>query len=1051
MKLSADTVNQLQLDPTCIRNICILAHVDHGKTSLSDSLLATNGIISQRMAGKVRYLDSREDEQLRGITMEASAISLYFKVMRRKESKDNESEPVTETKEHLINLIDSPGHIDFSSEVSTASRLCDGAVVLVDVVEGVCSQTINVLRQCWIDSLKPILVLNKIDRLVTEWKFSPAEAYQHLARLVEQVNSVIGSFYAGERMEDDMIWREKGEIGEFVEKDDQDIYFSPEKNNVIFASAVDGWAFSVNTFAKIYLAKLGFSHSVLSKTLWGDFYLDMKNKRIIPGKKLKANQNALKPLFVSLILEQIWAVYENCVIERNQEKLEKIIEKLGAQVNPRDLRSKEYKKLLNLIMSQWIPVSHALLGAVIEFLPSPVVAQLTRIPKLLEECIYNVVDDTKDKASLLDPEFELAMRNCNSSNPEKHTMAYVSKMISIPDEDLPKEVTPGSALSADQILERGRKARELAKKASDAAATLQDNKPQDEFSFPQQAKDPFEWEFEEDDFENDSSDDDSNEGVSETLIAFTRIYSGALYKGQKINVIGPKYDPSLPNDNPTNASQILHAIEITDLFLIMGKEFVKMDRVPAGNIVGVVGLDESVLKNATLSSEISDKPYINLASTSTLIHNKPIMKVAIEPTNPSKLGKLERGLELLAKADPVLEWYVDDDSGEIIVCVAGELHLERSLKDLEQRFAKGCEVSVKEPVIPFRESLAVHQAESSNDVNEQNDVVLEGVDLDFDIFPMPIEVTKFLASNESEVSNIVNGNQKSADESDRIVHLKEGLIRSFNESDETERIKLETGFNSITDLVESIVCLGPKRIGPNILLESNSNNNQMRRFFGGNSVNKFDYENNVLNGFQIATNEGPLSAEPLQGALVLAKKTESSQLTEAEDSKVINLPGRIITFTRDLIHKSFLKKAPRLLLAMYTCNIQASAEVLGKVYAVVQKRGGSIISEEMKEGTPFFTIEARIPVVEAFGFSEDIRKKTSGAASPQLVFDGFDMLDIDPFWIPHTEEELEELGEFAERENVARRYMNTIRRRKGLSVDEKVVKNAEKQRTLKKD
>ena len=80
-------------------------------------------------------------------------------------------------------------------------------------------------------------------------------------------------------------------------------------------------------------------------------------------------------------------------------------------------------------------------------------------------------------------------------------------------------------------------------------------------------------------------------------------------------------------------------------------------------------------------------------------------------------------------------------------------------------------------------------------------------------------------------------------------------------------------------------------------------------------------------------------------------------------------------------------KAPRLFLAMYTCDIQASAEVLGKVYAVVQKRGGAIISEEMKEGTPFFTIEARIPVVEAFGFSEDIRKKTSGAASPQLVFE----------------------------------------------------------------
>ena len=171
MKISQETVHKLQLDASCIRNICILAHVDHGKTSLSDSLLATNGIISQRMAGKVRYLDSREDEQLRGITMESSAISLYFKVMRLQKGSDD-----PEIKEHLINLIDSPGHIDFSSEVSTSSRLCDGAVVLVDVVEGVCSQTVNVLRQCWIDKLKPLLVINKIDRLITEWRLSPLEA-----------------------------------------------------------------------------------------------------------------------------------------------------------------------------------------------------------------------------------------------------------------------------------------------------------------------------------------------------------------------------------------------------------------------------------------------------------------------------------------------------------------------------------------------------------------------------------------------------------------------------------------------------------------------------------------------------------------------------------------------------------------------------------------------------------------------------------------------------------------------------------------------------------
>jgi ribosome assembly protein 1 len=285
----------LQRKASSVRNICILAHVDHGKTSLSDSLIATNGIISPKLAGKIRYLDSRPDEQLRGITMESSAISLYFSMMRRPAP---DVEPTQQ--EYLINLIDSPGHIDFSSEVSTASRLCDGALVLVDAVEGVCSQTVTVLRQTWIEHLKPLLVINKIDRLIWELKMSPAEAYVHLSKLLEQVNAVIGSFFQGERMEDDLQWRERIEervknqaeraqklasdmsdtasmvsdadanaLTEFEEKDDEDLYFAPEKNNVIFSSAIDGWAFTVRQFAGIYEKKLGIKRSVGAGT-----YLD---------------------------------------------------------------------------------------------------------------------------------------------------------------------------------------------------------------------------------------------------------------------------------------------------------------------------------------------------------------------------------------------------------------------------------------------------------------------------------------------------------------------------------------------------------------------------------------------------------------------------------------------------------------------------------------------------------------------------------------------------------------------------------------------------------
>ena len=268
--------------------------------------------------------------------MESSAISLYFSMLRR-----TAPDATPEQKEYLINLIDSPGHIDFSSEVSTASRLCDGAVVLVDAVEGVCSQTVTVLRQTWVEHMKPLLVINKMDRLITELKMTPGEAYTHLTKILEQVNAVLGSFFQGERMEEDLNWRERvderiaaaanekerldhenvsgtnGSVDtesitpsnqEFEEKDDEDLYFAPEKNNVIFSSAIDGWAFTVRQFASLYEKKLGIKRTAMEKVLWGDFYLDPKTKKVLAQKHLKGR--ALKPMFVQLVLDQIWAVYQ---------------------------------------------------------------------------------------------------------------------------------------------------------------------------------------------------------------------------------------------------------------------------------------------------------------------------------------------------------------------------------------------------------------------------------------------------------------------------------------------------------------------------------------------------------------------------------------------------------------------------------------------------------------------------------------------------------------------------------------------------------------------
>jgi elongation factor 2 len=143
-----------------IRNMSVIAHVDHGKSTLTDSLVAKAGIIAGEKAGDVRHTDTRADEAERGITIKSTGISMYFEtdVMNMGEEK----EP------YLINLIDSPGHVDFSSEVTAALRVTDGALVVVDYVEGVCVQTETVLRQALTEKIKPVLMINKIDRGILE-------------------------------------------------------------------------------------------------------------------------------------------------------------------------------------------------------------------------------------------------------------------------------------------------------------------------------------------------------------------------------------------------------------------------------------------------------------------------------------------------------------------------------------------------------------------------------------------------------------------------------------------------------------------------------------------------------------------------------------------------------------------------------------------------------------------------------------------------------------------------------------------------------------------
>ncbi|BFI75181.1 elongation factor EF-2 [Sulfurisphaera ohwakuensis] len=207
---TVEQVLSLMKDITRVRNIGIIAHVDHGKTTTSDTLLAAAGIISQKVAGEALALDYLSVEQQRGITVKAANISLYHEI---------------EGKGYVINLIDTPGHVDFSGRVTRSLRILDGSIVVVDAVEGIMTQTETVLRQSLEERVRPILFINKVDRLVKELKLSPQEIQKKLIDMIVEINNLI-EMYAEPEYKD--AWKIKPELG-----------------NVVFGSAKDKWGFSV--------------------------------------------------------------------------------------------------------------------------------------------------------------------------------------------------------------------------------------------------------------------------------------------------------------------------------------------------------------------------------------------------------------------------------------------------------------------------------------------------------------------------------------------------------------------------------------------------------------------------------------------------------------------------------------------------------------------------------------------------------------------------------------------------------------------------------------
>jgi len=365
-----------------IRNMSVIAHVDHGKSTLSDALVCKAGIIAEKNAGKERYTDTREDEKERGITIKSTGVSMYYRYDITYSGKADVYQ------EYLINLIDSPGHVDFSSEVTAALRVTDGALVVVDTVEGVSVQTETVLRQAMQEKIKPVLMVNKIDRSILELKLDGESMYNSFLRVIDMANVVISTYQS---------------------EDMGDIQVDPSVGNVAFGSGKDQWAFTLNKFARIYSKKFGIEQEKMMKKLWGDNFFDAAGKKWRTEGE-DANGKQIRRAFAQFIMDPICKLCQS-IMAGKKEEYETLLTKLEIKLNEEDKNLTD-KHLLKAVMSKWLPAADCLLEMMVLHLPSPKTAQKYRTSYLYE--------------GSMDDACAVGMRNCDPKGP---LMIYISKMV----------------------------------------------------------------------------------------------------------------------------------------------------------------------------------------------------------------------------------------------------------------------------------------------------------------------------------------------------------------------------------------------------------------------------------------------------------------------------------------------------------------------------------------------------------------------------------------------------------------------------------------------
>ncbi|XP_067952205.1 116 kDa U5 small nuclear ribonucleoprotein component-like [Watersipora subatra] len=454
---------------------------------------------------------------------------------------------------------------------------------------------------------------------------------------------------------------------------------------------------------------------------------------------------------------------------------------------------------------------------------------------------------------------------------------------------------------------------------------------------------------------------------------FGRVMSGTLYSGQEVRILGENY--SLSDEEDSRIGQVGR------LWIAEARYSIEVNRVPAGNWVLIEGIDQPIVKTATITNiSLNEDVYI---FKSLKFNTSSVIKIAVEPVNPSELPKMLDGLRKANKSYPLLSTKVEE-SGEHVILGTGELYLDSVMHDLRKLYSD-IEIKVADPVVSFCETVVETSSLKcfAETPNKKNKITM---------IAEPLE--KGLAE---DIEN----------ESVKITWTRKRLGEFF-----------QTKYDWDLLAARSIWAFGPETTGPNILVDDTLPTEVDKSLLS-------TVKDSIVQGFQWGTREGPLCDEPIRNC-----KFKILDAVIANES-IYRGGGQIIPTSRRVAYSAFLMATPRLMEPYYFVEVQAPADCVSAVYNVLARRRGHVTQDIPVPGSPLYTIKAYLPAIDSFGFETDLRTHTLGQAFCLSVFHHWQIVPGDPLDKSIVIRPLEPQPAT----HLAREFMIKTRRRKGLSED----------------